>query len=442
MQHRMFVILRLNTLLFGILTIITIAAIAKKFLKIPPIIPVLLLVITPIFLILSTYFKYDIALIFWMSLSIFFAFRYQEKPTLLNFIFFSFISALAFATKVSAIPLFFSLILAFFLFTPKLKTKYQWLFWGIVIFGGTFIIAGIPDFLIAKNEYLSWLNSNIGSPMTQASSNFVLPMPYWIFYPVIQYAVVFGKIFYILFVLSFITWFCVFTKNFIQKKSLLHKNEFFLFISLLFFILSLISLKIGAGGNRLMVLLPFFALITGSLLAKIHANFDGRVKIFIVSIFILCTVFQTAECLAFVSTRLGPDPYDTSSEWMTKNIPARSVIGIEPVPIFQFVPNIVLKEYYEKLYNVPHNNRFIYQEIDTNTKKLPSIIIVGNADVTQKYLKVSSRKSLLNKMSVLGYRKVAEFTPYFTYFDIFNSQDSFYFSPLVAYPESITIYKK
>ena len=59
-QHRMFELLRINTLLWGIGTLTIIMYIAKKYLKTNSFISGVLFAVTPVFLVLSGYYKYDI----------------------------------------------------------------------------------------------------------------------------------------------------------------------------------------------------------------------------------------------------------------------------------------------------------------------------------------------------------------------------------------------
>ena len=56
-------------------------------------------------------------------------------------------------------------------------------------------------------------------------------------------------------------------------------------------------------------------------------------------------IFQVCESLIWISTRTGLDPRETSSVWIQKHIPENTIIGLEPIPIFQFAPDFILKEY-------------------------------------------------------------------------------------------------
>lgn len=79
LQFRLFEILRLNTLIFGIGSITLIAYISKKYFRLNSFLTAFLFVINPLWLMLSNYFKYDIALMFWILVSMLFL-LYNLKP--------------------------------------------------------------------------------------------------------------------------------------------------------------------------------------------------------------------------------------------------------------------------------------------------------------------------------------------------------------------------
>jgi len=106
MQHRLFEVLRLNTLIFGLLSIFFIAKIAKEYLKINQNTVVVLFVFAPLWLSLSNYFKYDIALVFWLILSLFYLLKFGSKPTFRKYLLAGIFCSLSVATKISALPIF------------------------------------------------------------------------------------------------------------------------------------------------------------------------------------------------------------------------------------------------------------------------------------------------------------------------------------------------
>src|SRR5581483_5830616 len=68
-QESIYIAFRLVTLLFGVLTLITLIRIARK-LKLNSAITLLFFALTPAWLSMSNYFKYDIAFVFWITLSV------------------------------------------------------------------------------------------------------------------------------------------------------------------------------------------------------------------------------------------------------------------------------------------------------------------------------------------------------------------------------------
>src|SRR5882724_461434 len=114
MQQRLFEVFRLNTLFFGILSIILLIYIAKKYFKLNKALVTFLFVFNPMWLTLSGYFKYDIALVFWILVGFLFILKFVCNPNTRNYIIAGAASALSFAVKLSAIPLLPLYIFAFF----------------------------------------------------------------------------------------------------------------------------------------------------------------------------------------------------------------------------------------------------------------------------------------------------------------------------------------
>src|SRR5262249_15008730 len=75
MRERVFEMLRINSAIWGTLSIFVFHGILK-YLKLPKKLGIFLFTFTPIWLMLSGYFKYDIALMFWILLSILFLIRF------------------------------------------------------------------------------------------------------------------------------------------------------------------------------------------------------------------------------------------------------------------------------------------------------------------------------------------------------------------------------
>ena len=444
-QHLLFEILRFNTLLFGICSVILFAYICKKFFKLNPILVSFLFTINPLWINLSSYFKYDIALTFWLIASFLFMLRYSQKPNLLNFLMVGFFSGLSLSTKLSAIPLFPIYIILFFVFTPNFKKKIKYLILGLLLLIFTFLAFGIPDILLGRGNLHEYLFSNLIRTSSSTSYNFNLGLHYFPYLLLKAYPVVFGRSLYYLFIVSFITIFILFLRKFIKNSSGFIKQYNLYIIPGLYFVffaISLYPLKFGANGNRVLVLLPFMVIASAFGLKFIYRRIKNIfLKCVLLSVVIFFSLFQACETLSWIYVRINPDPRIVSSEWILKNIIPNTVIGIENIPIYQMLPDIITKEFYLKQYGIDYPYRFKYQIID-RASKFPRTVILTNDEIERNYVLKSDKKYLLLMLDREGYRKIMEFKPYFKYFNILNNEFNFYISSLVQIPNTITVYEK
>ena len=462
MQQSLFQILRLNTLLFGIMSIVVIAYIAKKYFKVNPFLLTFLFTISPLWMSLSNYFKYDIALIFWLVLALKFLLDYGYDPSLKRYCYAGVICSLALSTKISALPIIPIYIFSYILYTKNIKKKIHYLIAGLLVFIFTFILFGIPDIIFAKGNLTEYLRSNlINTP--KETSNFILGTNYLAFLIVKNYPSSFGHILFYTFVLVLmISLVRMLGKMFLEAHSLhkfldfkynlkhfgflisdfKQKNYIFLYISLFLFSLSLIPLKFDARGNRLLVLLPFIVIITAVVLTRFLKLLRGlKRNIFLIIIFLGISI-QAFETFAWVSVKLKDDPRKTSSVWIKRHILEGSVIGIENIPLYQSLPDIILKEYYEKQYNQASKSIYNYKVVDYKSDGFPNILVVSNDEVTKKYLKTSPKKILLERLKKKGYKRIIKFEPDYTYFKFIGNDLTFFYSVLPAIPNSISIYAK
>lgn len=442
MQAKLFEILRLNTILFGCLSLFVLNGIIKKFFKINPTATFILFIFTPVWIYLSNYFKYDIALTFWILLSIFFLLKFGSNPTLKNYVVAGIACALALAVKLSALPLLLIYIFSFFYFTDSKKIAYHNFLIGILVFIGVFLIAGIPDILLGKANYSDFLASNL-SGLSSVSNNFLLTYrPWWVYTFLVVMPVNFGRAFFIVFLLSVIYWTVVSLKKICIKDVSSIKNEFFILISFFIFVLSLWQLQTGANGNRLLVLLPFLAILSGSFLHAIKfykfSLWRKRTMIILLSSVL---VLQLIESCAIIYIKNETDVRQLSSIWLTNNIKRESIIGVENIPIYQLLPDIIVKEFYGKQENPELETYFNVKVIDVSTKKLPDIIIISNREFEGKYLKKSAKKNLLQKMNQEKYILKKEFKPPQILYLLMKNELHMNTSGLVPIP-TISIYVK
>lgn len=448
MQHTLFLILRLNTLMFGVFSIVLMAYIAKRYYKLNAALTACIFTINPLWIILSGYFKYDIALLFWVLLSLLFILKFSSNPSFTNYIAVGLISGLSLATKLSAIPLLPIYIIAFFLFSERFN-KWKKFTGGLLIYLLTFLFFGIPDLVLGKGNITEYLQSNLIRTPVEISFNYILGMHYLPFLILRVYPVTFGHIFYF----AFLTYLIVFTfyifkirisRNILSKEFCIKNANFIiLFLFILFFTLSLYPLKFGATANRVLPLLPFITFATVIFLYKIRDIFNKyRLNILFIVFLVIFVFFQSYESFSWIIIRLYSDPRVTASAWIEKNIKKNSLIGIENIPIYQLLPDLILKEFYLHQYGKDTNNRFRYEVINITSVKLPKTIVLSNDEIEERYIKKSDKKDLIAKLKKQNYKKVAEFKPDFKYFNILNNELDFYISGFAIGPNIITVYNK
>lgn len=431
MQERLFEILRVNTLIFGCLSILMLAALVKKFFKLNPILPLILFTVTPLWLSLSNYFKYDIALVFWIITSLFFLLKYGQKTILRNYIIAGVFCSLALATKISALPLLLIYIISFFYFNFDKKKKYRHFLAGLSIFVIIFLVFGIPDLILQTGDYGEYFYSNLVRDHA-IFDNFILKYnPWWAYILLKVFPLDFGYVFFGLFSISSLYWGVRLFPKIVKLKFKTFKNEIFLFISMCVFIISLIPLELGANGNRLLVLLPFFALFSSLFLFKIIK----RSFLFLI-IFSILLLTQIIQSFVFVYVKWQDDPRWLASYWIIENINKETNIGVENIPIYQLLPDIIVKEFY-----LNKNRIYNYQIIDSKTSLLPDTIVITNKEFDLNYLQESDKKNLIKRLNVEGYKMVREFKPSKILYAIMGNEFAFYSSGIVPIP-TITIYSR
>lgn len=427
-----FIFLRLNTLIYGVLSIVLISLISKKYLNINGALTAFLFVSTPLWLSLSNYFKYDIALIFWIILALFFLLKYIDQPSFKNFIISGILCGLALSVKISALPLLPIYLFAFFLSKNK---NYKSLLSGIFLFLIVFLVFGIPDVLLGRGDYKEFLYSNFSS-LPQGLNNFIFPIWPWYLYYFLKVPVFnFGYSFVFLSIIAISYWFSKLIKGSVNQES--YKNMVLLFFSLSVFSLSLIPLKFTANGNRLLVLLPFFALIISAFITKVSRY--KKFKFFIIFL-VVALIIQFAQSFSFAYVKSLKDVRAVSSEWMVKNIPENALIGIENIPIYQMLPDIIVKEYYQ-VQDKKNKKIFKYKIIEEKDNSYPAFVIIINKELDIKYYKKSAKKTILTNLEKGKYKIVKEFKPSEILYFFMENELGFYSSGLVPI-STITIYKK
>lgn len=437
-QQKLFEILRLNTLIFGLLSIFFLVKIAKNYFKLNPITTVVLFIFTPLWLALSNYFKYDIALVFWIILSLHFMLKFGSTPNFKNYLIAGVFCSLAVATKISSLPLFILYVFSFFWFKKKLKLRA--LPAGLLIFLITFILLGIPDLLLGKGNWSQFLYSNLISGSSGFGNVLTGFNTWWqyLFFKILPLN--FGYGFFFIYILAILYWIIYLLKGLSNRSLFLSKKEFFLLFCFLLFFLSLVPLKLGANGNRLLVLLPFLALLSGLFLQKAKGIIMNHKFIF-GSFLILILTVQIFQSIIMVYVKLVPDVRQTSSQWMKKNIKENTLIGIENIPIYQLLPDIAVKDFYSKDISYGYKASFKYQVIDASSKTMPYVIIVTNKELESYYFKKSPKKDLIKRLIKDGYNEVIEFRPSQMLY-LFSGNELNYFISGLAPISTISFFEK
>lgn len=435
MQQKLFEILRLNTLIFGILSLFILSNLVRKYFKLSPALTLIFFTVTPLWLSLSNYFKYDIALTFWIIASLFYLLRYGSEPNLKNYVIAGIFCSLALATKISAIPLFLIFFLSFFYFNFGKRKRFGDLLIGLSVLIVVFLIFGVPDLILQKGDYREYLYSNlIRDPVI--FDNFIYSYSPWWKHLILKIMPLdFGYVFSGITAVSLIYWSFKLIPEIMKFNFGRFKNEIFIFVSMGLFILSLIPLELGANGNRLLVLLPFFAIFSGLFAMKIIKEY-AHFKYAFYSILTVLLAIQFYQSFLMITIKWKQDVRQVSSVWIRNNIAKGTVIGIENIPIYQLLPDLIVKEFYSG----KNNNTFKYQIVDEQSS-LPGVVVVTNKEFDLNHLRKSPKKSLVARLGEENYKILKEFKPPEVLYKIMGDEFDFYSSGIVPI-WSVTIYKQ
>lgn len=434
MRERIFEVLRLQTIIIGVLSLLVLYKITSL-IKASQKISLFLFACAPIWLALSGYFKYDIALLFWMLLSLFCLLRFAQLPTTTNYLIAAVPIFLAVSVKVSAIPLLPLYVLSFFLFSPSWGKNMKVLFVGIGICLCGIILFGMPDTLFGRGNILYYLYDNIlHTPQTTA--NYQVGIDPYSYLFLHHLPLMFGPGLTVAFILAGIYLFV----SFFQKTTSEKKVIMFLFGGLSVFITSLLPLKFMAIGNRSLVLLPFIVLIVGFAWREMLQN--QRLKKVCMFLLPIIISLQLYSAFAWMSLKTVHSPQEIASAWLESNILADSFIGIENIPIYQYLPHLVQKEYYFKQYNINYDSKYRYHIIDSIEKRLPPVIIITNESMEKELIPDSPKSKLVDRLKKEGYRKKLIIKPDLTYYSVLGNEHDFYLAGIVTVPITTSIYIK
>jgi len=436
-QNLLFIYLRTSTLLFSLGAITLLIIILKKYFNVRYLyIPLILFMFSPNWIALSNYFKYDIAIVFWILLSIFALLKYTHNPVLRNYLLASIPVGMVAATKLSGLPMFAVYLFSYIFFTPQLKEKISFVVKGTLLYIFTFLLIGVPNIFLGKADYRELLRSVVlDTPMQ--TFNFKLGMPYYLYLFTNQVSTLFGFSLTIVFILSILYFIFKIRKISFSKLTRIYKYELFFLFSAVIFSASLYPLKLFIY-NRALVVLPFIIIFIGLMLTRFMKVGDIK-KNFVIIFINFLLVIHIIQGVSWIFVKFD-DPRQSSSAWILENIEEGSTIGIETPPIYQFLPDIVLKEYYTLQEDPNFRNKYNYEIVSGSLKELPRYIIVTNKDIDQRFLYSSPKKDLLSRMNSDNYSELMVFEPNWWLSNYFTGRLDFFVS-LLAPSATITIYE-
>jgi glycosyltransferase involved in cell wall biosynthesis len=433
-RQRIFELLRINSIFYGVLATFFLYKIAKL-IKSDSAITILLFTFTPIWLMLSGYFKYDIALTFWIILSVYFILLFGKNPTPANFLIAAVPVGLTTAVKVSGFPIHLIYFSSFFILGfPKIKLKILLL--GVLISAFCAVTFGIPDILFGRGDIFYYITYNLFTEPELAGSLInTNPYGYLLFK---NYPLTFGYGLVTAFVSALIYFLFKFAKrpNLILK---LREEAFILFCFLVFFC-SLMYLGFAGSGNRALVVFPFIILIVSFAYKYLVRT---KAKTLIMLFITIVTALQIIQSFSWISIKLAKSPQEKASEWIAKNVAKDYIIGLENIPIYQMEPDLIQKEFYFGQYDIKASYNYKYDLVDDSAKAFPGIIVITNGEIESKIVKGSPKKKLTERLKKEGFVEKMIFKPDLTYYYFFGNDLDYYLSGLlVASPLTTTVYQK
>ncbi|HVA96505.1 MAG TPA: glycosyltransferase family 39 protein, partial [Candidatus Acidoferrales bacterium] len=341
-QHRLFEILRLFTMLYGVLSISLISTIVKKYLHFNSFVTIFLFIMTPVFLIMSSLVKVDVAVVFWILLSLYSLFQYIDKKSTNKLIILAVVIGLALAVKISTLPLVFLFFITVLLYSPNKKELIRSLAIGLPILFATVIVFGYPDILTRFPVYYQFIHTN-----TASRGDTIFLKNQRLYLVTKEYPLIFGYFLYLSCIVSLLYWLFLFIKKVFEKKVYVIKKELVIVTGFIIFLCSLLPFRIDGGGNRALVLLPFMVIVVSMTILQIIHKTQNKWRYLLYLILSIGLSLQIFQSYAWVSVLFSPDPRHVASLWIEKNIPGNSTIGIENIPVDQMLPDNVLFEFYK-----------------------------------------------------------------------------------------------
>ncbi len=393
----------------------------------------------PLWLVLSNYFKYDIVLTFFLMLAGLSVLSFSRKPTLKHMCLTAGLIGCAVAIKVSALPL--TIPLAYLLVTKIPKQKILlFALYGLASFLLTVGLFGFPDLLfLGRGEYLSFFYDNIVA-VPSYSQQYLTGHSQFVYLLGIQFPYQFGYGFVAFLLICGATLLHAYALK-KEQRTPVTQDEVLIIITLLACVVSLVPLQLMMVGNRWLVLLPWLFMAGYQLWLRVIRTqlYKNNIKIYR-TIVMLCLLIQLLHGVALLSTRIEKDPRKISTELLLQqNIP--TVLGMENIPIYQMIPDVLLYEQYRQQYDKNYTSSFSFAVIDHTTPVLPDDLIITNV-LMGSLVPTTAHAQLIQRLSREGYQIKWQVRPQFSFHRYFGTEEMFALSGLNALPTDITHYSR
>lgn len=439
LQSELFAWLRISTLVYAVCTLILAWEVQKQLgLFRRNAWTLVFWLFSPLWLMLTTYFKYDIALILASVGTVLTLLWMTHKPTLFRFLSVCAALGAAVSIKVTALPL----IIILGVWSVRNLPRQQWVLYalnGAAVFVSVVAVFGFPDLVfLGKGEYIHFFYDNI-VVVPSSSHLFQTGHSLWTYLAFMQFPYQFGYglcLYLLVLIVLLIT-------HSIQKRKLPRKltaSEWLVISGLFAFVISIVPLQLMMVGNRWLVLLPWIVWLGALLSQRIEYEIEETWLPPVLRWFTaLCVVIQIVHGIFFISVRLETDVRNSTSLRIMQ-MDEGTPLGIEAIPIYQMLPDGVLFDYYRTQYaHTPAH--FVYQIVDAHTPELPPYVLVTDS-LSTSILPQSPKAHLVARLLDEGYRMQWQEQPSFILHRYIGSRQQFALSGLNAAPMDITLYAK
>src|SRR3989339_310461 len=416
--RKFFLVGRLLSVIYGVLTILVTFIVAKKMYGFRTgILAALFLGLAPVHVTYSQYLLMNVPGVLWIVLAFVFFKNILDSGKQKDYILGGVCIGFAISTLYSAGPLLLVLIVTHFL--RKEIKELKKLVFGLTAMVFSFLI-GTPYAILDYPNFIKGIKSPIAVAGISSANYSILPL-YGSFLES------FGIFLLILCLIGILY-------AIIKRKSEDYIILTWIFILLFFFIRA----GVNAFPGRILPIVPFLIILGANLTNNIW-NKKAVLGLFM-TILILLTILPFS--LALLKLRTEPDLRDVSSEWIENNITAGSSIGLLREPSW-FSPGIVDRKYRHPEYlNLP-NYKFILLNGDLPSypgyiklkKNLPDYLIISDVEIN-----LLNEPGFLNKLKEkYHYENIENFDKSFS---IFNIRVNRQIPEMIRVPNYISIFKK